>query len=142
MFRFIEPEVAGGLGKETLLDVTVHPPRVHKLHFEMDGWLGDDFLETFPVYIITERLKELVVAEGLTGMTFDHVTVSLSQLFLDLHPERSLPLFYWAKIIGAPLKDDFFMAPDHRLVISEKAYQIVTQLCISNALFEDIDEID
>lgn len=54
MFRYIEPEVAGGLGEETQMDSTVHPPLVKKLHLEFEGWLGDDILETFGVGSLIE----------------------------------------------------------------------------------------
>lgn len=47
MYKLIEPEVAGSLGKETELDSSVFPPHVKKLHYEFDGWLGDDILESF-----------------------------------------------------------------------------------------------
>jgi hypothetical protein len=33
-FVYIEPEVAGGLGENTLLDVRTHPPVVTRLHYE------------------------------------------------------------------------------------------------------------
>lgn len=44
-FYSLEPEVAGSLGPGTVMDTAVHPPRVHKLHYESDGWSGDDILE-------------------------------------------------------------------------------------------------
>lgn len=49
----IEPEVAGSLGKEKKLDNSVFPPHIKKLHYEFDGRLGDDILESFPCYIVT-----------------------------------------------------------------------------------------
>jgi hypothetical protein len=50
----IAPEVAGGWGRNTVMDRSIHPPHVTKLHFEFDGWLGDVLLESFPCYIITK----------------------------------------------------------------------------------------
>ena len=57
MYYFIEPEVAGGWGGNTIADTSVHPPKISKLHYQFDGWLGDDLLESFPCFIVSESLK-------------------------------------------------------------------------------------
>ena len=33
-YFYIQPEVAGGLGKNTVMDRSVHPPIVSRLHYE------------------------------------------------------------------------------------------------------------
>src|SRR3954454_10828086 len=52
----LEPEVAGQLGDTTMLDTSVHPPVIQRLEYRFDGWLGDDLLESFPCFVVTERL--------------------------------------------------------------------------------------
>jgi len=47
MFKYIEPEVACGLGEKTQMDSSVHPPIVSKLHFVFEDWLGDDIIKPF-----------------------------------------------------------------------------------------------
>lgn len=138
MFRIIEPEVAGGLGKETQLDNTVHPPLVRKLHLEFDGWLGDDILESFPCFLVTETLKKEIEKEKLTGITFDFVLITKSPNFIELYPNKLLPMFYWAKINGQFARDDFFLGTDYRLIISENAYGLIRHFKIENALIEEM----
>ena len=65
------PEVAGGWGVETVADTTRHPPVVYKLHYEFQGWLGDDVVETFPAILVTRRLADAFEQERLTGADFD-----------------------------------------------------------------------
>ena len=65
MYKYIEPEVAGGLGNETIIDKNYHPPIVKKLHYEFNGWLGDDILESFPCFIVSERLKNEIIKKNL-----------------------------------------------------------------------------
>jgi hypothetical protein len=36
-YFLIEPEVAGELGADTVMDSSVHPPRVSELHHELKG---------------------------------------------------------------------------------------------------------
>ncbi|WP_459204012.1 hypothetical protein ACQVRV_07895 [Ralstonia pseudosolanacearum] len=57
-YFFIEPEVAGKLGENTVLDPTVHPARVDKLHYKFSGWLGDAMLESFPCVIATQAASD------------------------------------------------------------------------------------
>lgn len=79
MYSYREPEVSGGFWEKAQLDSTVHPPIVKKLHFEFSGWLGDDIIETFPCFIVTEALKNKLEIDGLTGIIFDNVIISKSK---------------------------------------------------------------
>jgi hypothetical protein len=94
MFKLIEPEVAGGLGAQTKLRTDTHPPVVELLHYEFSGWSGDDLLTTFPCYIVTERLKENIETNGLTGINFDNVIITKSGDFQEINPNIKLPTFY------------------------------------------------
>jgi hypothetical protein len=139
MYKYIEPEVAGGLGKETILDNSIHPPRVTKLHYEFDGWLGDDLIESFPCYIVTEPLKEQIEKRGLSGVAFENVIITKSDNFNFLYPERQLPKFYWLKVKANNLYSDFSLGLDFRLVISEAAFNVLNQFNIKNAIIESIE---
>jgi hypothetical protein len=46
-FFRLEPEVAGGPGAATVLDSSTHPPRVARLEYHFDGWLGDNVLRQY-----------------------------------------------------------------------------------------------
>ncbi len=137
MYYYIEPEVSGGLGENSVVDTSVHPPVVSKLHYQFDGWLGDDLLETFPCYIITEQLKDEIDSTGLSGCQFYGVEVTKSDQFDELYPGKELPGFYWLKINGKAGKEDFGIADDHRLVVSEKTMLILKKNNIDQA---DIEE--
>src|SRR5215470_10137854 len=100
-YYYLEPEVAGGYGEDTVLDTSVRPERVERLHYEFQGWLGDDLLEAFPVFIISERLKNILQPLHATGYELDHVKVSKEPQFRELYPNAPpLPKFHWLKISG------------------------------------------
>ncbi|MBL3548063.1 hypothetical protein [Chryseobacterium sp. KMC2] len=139
MYKLIEPEVAGGLGEKTEMDNTFFPPIVKYLHYEFDGWMGNDILESFPCYIVTEQLKKDIESKALTGITFDIVLVSKSDTFLELYPNKELPIFFWAKINGESYKDDFFITEKNTLAISEKAYSLLNDYNIDQADIEDLE---
>ena len=119
-FNSLSPEVAGHLGEETVLDTSVHPPVVHRLHYVFDGWLGDDIVETFPCYIVTERLALCTQMIRPSGVSLDDVLVSTSETFREVYPYRDLPDFRWLRVNGIAGKDDFGLSAEYELVISER----------------------
>src|SRR6476660_6693817 len=121
----LAPEVAGGWGERTVADTSTHPPRVTALHYQFDGWLGDELLESFPCYIVTRRLAHALTAAGLSGFQLAPVEGSASELFAELYPGGRLPPFAWLQVGGVAGRDDFGMSPDHRLVVSDRALGVL-----------------
>ncbi|EGQ9760702.1 hypothetical protein FWP30_25060 [Vibrio parahaemolyticus] len=129
----IEPEVPGGFGKNTLGRFDVHPPIVKKLHLEFDGWLGDDLLETFPCFLVSEHLATALVASKLSGYNLEAVELSTSDMFQELQSERCLPRFSWLQITGHSDKDDFSVSEKGILLVSRKAMQLLQKFQLTNA---------
>lgn len=137
MYFVVEPEVGGGLGNNSVVDSSVHPPRVSKLHYHFDGWLGDDVLESFPCYLVTRALAVEMEEEELGGFHLDQAEVSKSDQFEDLYPGLELPEFCWLKVTGKAGRDDFGISDDHRLVVSNRALAVLRRRKIEHA---DIEE--
>jgi hypothetical protein len=136
-YFYLEPEVAGGLGPGTLMDTSTHPPKISKLNYQFDDWLGDALLETFPCFIITQEGRRVIEEQRFTGVRFEDVEITKSDLFQDLCSDRSLPEFNWLRVLGRAAEDDFGISIDHRLVVSERVLEILKKLGISNALVHD-----
>jgi hypothetical protein len=132
-FITIEPEVAGGWGSGTVADTSIHPPLVTRLHYEFQGWLGDDLLESFPCFIVTDRLACALGQAQLSGFTFDRVEVSTSQEFDVRYPSRRLPKFHWLRVTGRPGVDDLGIGSDHRLVASAEAIKVLARFNVQHA---------
>ncbi|MGA2224073.1 MAG: hypothetical protein ABSH41_06505 [Syntrophobacteraceae bacterium] len=136
----IEPEVAGGIGEHSEIDRSSGKMVVRKLHYEFDGWGGDELLESTPCFIVSERLAHEIERAQLTGISFDDVEVTKSDQFEELYPNRQLPKFVWLQIDGKPGQDDFGIGKDPGLVISERALEVLKGLGISNALVTPFEE--
>lgn len=121
----LDVEVPGGFGARTRLDSSVHPPVIHALHVVFDGWLGDQLVECFPCYLVTEQLAETLVAAGITGFRLAEVEVETSLEFRELHSERTLPPFRWLQVTGTTNGTDVFMAPGHRLGCSQRTLDLI-----------------
>jgi hypothetical protein len=136
-FYYIEPEVAGRIGENSIIDVSVHPPIVSKLHYEFDGWLGDELLESFPCFIVSSNFGKALEIECLSGFSLSEVQISCSEQFLELYPNNNLPMFYWLRVSGIAGQDDFGISDKCRLVISDRTFDVARNFQIKNA---DLDE--
>lgn len=136
-FFRLEPEVAGGLGEHTEMDTGQVPPKVHRLHYEFDGWLGDEILESYPVFIVTDRVAERLEQIGATGFALRDVEISKSPTFEELHPGRELPSFRWLDVTGAPEQDDLGVGDDAVLVVSARVLDVLREGTLEHADVED-----
>lgn len=132
-FSFVEPEVAGGWGRNTIADRSTIPVTVKHLHYEFDGWLGDVLLESTPCFILTERAGIAVRQASLSGVEFQPVEVSVSETFRDIHGDAALPTFERLTPCGQPGVDDFALSADLRLVLSDRAINVLKEHGLNHA---------
>jgi len=133
----LEPEVAGCLGEKTVMDTSHFPPLVSSLHYEFDGWLGDELLESFPCFIATEALANKIKSSGLSGVEILDVFVSKSSNFEELYPNTELPGFKWLKIDGDNSKD-FSLNSENLLLVSKSALDLISQFSIINCEVREV----
>lgn len=126
----LEPEVAGGLGEGTVLDASVHPPIVSELEYEVAGWLGDDLIAGFPVYLVSPRLLAAMETARLTGFAVNpncRVTVN-EQVYAELN-SSDVSTFTWIDIPGAT-SDDLHVTADLLLGVSDRAWEVFSQFTL------------
>jgi hypothetical protein len=136
ILHMLHPEVAGGVGAATVIDNhaalragRARVPKVSRLEYTFEGWLGDELLEAFPCFIITEKLGTSLMNSGLTGITLEDTWVSRSELFRELYPRRRLPPFKWLVPQGRvtiPRKGRFTDWSGHDFCVTESAQLVVS----------------
>lgn len=125
-FYAIEPEVAGGFGERTqIIDNVGRPMTVTHLHYQFDGWLGDELLASTPCFIVSKHLADELEGARLTGFSLDQVDVSTSPEFRAFKADVTLPQFLWLKVHGRANVDDFGLGERLRLVVSERALRLL-----------------
>lgn len=133
----LSPEVAGELGEHTEMDTSVHPPVITRLHYEFSDWLGDELVESFPVFLISTALGEEVTRAGLSGFVLADAETSVSEDAEELLGGETIPEFRWLKITGRPAVDDFGQTEQARLVVSERALEVLRRGSLNNCDIED-----
>lgn len=131
----IYPEVPGELGPETVYDYSVTPYVVVKAVPIFDTWRGDDLLEMFPIFLVTERLKMAIEEERLTGVSFEPLAAKRSPTFEDLYGKRNLPKFFHLIVTGTSPADDFALSSIEgpHLTVSDKALHVLQAFSLLNA---------
>ena len=135
-FWKLTQEVPAEIGDNSVMDTTVHPPLVTRLHLSFVGWLGSELIECFPVYATTRALSEDLKRNHLTGFGTADLEVTVDDQFHELYPGRTLPEFVWLKISGTAGKDDFGMDGDLKLVVSERALVVVRSRTLAGCVVE------
>jgi hypothetical protein len=100
---------------------------VKHLHYEFEGWSGDELLASFPCFIVTKEMGAKLVDAGLSGFELAEVEISKSGLFLALHPKRDLPAFQWLRVLGDAGAADFGVTEGYDLVVSNGALRILRE---------------
>jgi hypothetical protein len=138
-YYLLEPEVAGELGEDTVMDTSVHPPAVSRLQYVIQDWLGDEILESTPCFVVTEHLAGLIEAASLSGYRLASADVVLGEDAEELAGEPiDLPKFQWLQLTGRPEVDDFGASANGSLVVSERALAVLRQGTLENCDIEPL----
>lgn len=124
MPRTLDPEVAGNFGNSSELDTSVHPPRVRRLEYRVEGWLGDDLIQTFPVYLASPGLVDAMTRSGLTGFTDRGAGVVTVDPQVASAVDKKILDFHWIEIDGQQESDDLFITSEYLLGVSDRAWAI------------------
>ncbi|MCO4784093.1 MAG: hypothetical protein KC646_17335 [Candidatus Cloacimonetes bacterium] len=137
-YYILEPEASLSLGENTILDTTTHPPTIKELDLIFEAWLGDDILEIFPCFFVTQKLKQLIELNNLKKVNFELVNPTKSDTFRELHPYQKLPTIYSLKVLGKPKCDDFGISKENLLIVSHSCLNVLSQANLNHC---DIEEI-
>ncbi len=127
----LEPEVSGEWGENTVVNTSIHPPVVHELHYVFTGWLGDDLIESFPCYIISERLARYLSHTQLTGFKLSTVEVTKSDEFQTSYQDSAFPSFTWLQITG-DISSDFYISSSGILVVTKAGLDALKMFNLSH----------
>lgn len=120
-------DVPGGIGPETIMDTSTHPPEVSFLHFIFSGQPGDQLVECFPCFLATEHLVKAFEKSHLTGFEIGDVKIERDEQSEELDPDLKLPHYVWLKVIGKLDQDDFAITEDYNLCVSQRALDLINE---------------
>ena len=139
-FHRIEPEVAGGIGPGIDYDSTREPRLQGDLHYEFQGWLGDEIVTTSGFWIVTDTLAETLEASDLTGFELARVVVTVDDEYERMDHEHELPS--WRRLVptGTAGVEDFRLEGRTNLVVSDRALDLLRSGRLEHAELSPADE--
>lgn len=145
-YYMIKPEVAGELGDNSkIIYEAGRIKEVTFLEFVFCDWLGDEILTARPCYMITKNLMDDFVTNGIRGVKYEDVQISFSEDFLEMYEDTSeMPAFVRlvplnkVECFGEDMEDDIYADKCNRLIVSEKALEILKRHKIDHC---DIEEV-
>jgi putative NADH-flavin reductase len=129
-FFLLNPEVAGGWGPHTEADRSTHPPVVTRMHYEFQGWLGDDLLTTFPEFVVIEPLAAALERSNLSGFRLADMEISAGDGWEELNQGRALPHCRWLKVVQRAGSADFGLTELAHLVVSDQALELLRRFSL------------
>ena len=145
---FLEPEVSGFHGIETIYGTDEDiaemgiSGKIKFLHYEVEGWLGDDILESTPAFIVSSELVGELKKSKLKDFKLEECLITGSDVFIELYPTKELPSFTRFIPLGTVELEgeyfnnwsgqDFCLSPKGELVITKKALDVLNTFSIKN----------
>ena len=109
---------------------------VNFLEYQFANWLGDDLLESYPCYLVTQRLADALTEGQFEGLSFDALSMSVDPEFEDVTRIDELPTFWWMQVAGSAGRDDFGISTSGRLVVSQAALNVLREFTLDNCDIE------
>lgn len=143
---FLEPEVSGGHGEQTIYgteeDVAKEgiSGKIKFLHYEFEGWLGDDLLESTPAFIVSSNLEDGLKKSEFKDYKLEKCLITMSDVFMELYPNKELPSFTrfiplgTVEIVGEHFNNwsghHFCLSSRGELVVTKKALDFLKKFSI------------
>ncbi|MBM7585886.1 hypothetical protein JOC86_002428 [Bacillus pakistanensis] len=145
---FLEPEVSGGHGEYTIYGTEDEiategiSGKVKYLHYEFEGWLGDDLLESTPAFIVSSKLETELENSDFIDYKLEECLITTSDEFIEMYPNKEIPAFSRFIPLGKIEVEEenfknwsghhFCLSPNGELVITQEALDFLNRVSIDN----------
>lgn len=97
-------------------------------------------MESFPCFIVSERLARAIDEAGLTGVHLDDVEISVDEQFADIFPEEAarLPSWKWLRLMPREAASDFWGDDRANLHVSARAMRLLERFDLSECEYVEV----
>jgi len=135
----LEPLVAGQLGTGTVMDTSVHPPRVSEVEYVLDAPVEDDLIESFPVFLASDKLARDLEQAPLTGFSLEGARVMPSEEFRAAYGNAAVRQWRWLRLMPEQ-PTDCWLGTDYRLCVSDTMFAVLEASTLAGCEVERISE--
>lgn len=129
----VDPQVAGQLGEGTEMDTSAHPPVVHRVEYVLDHPGTDDLIQSFPVFLASDSLREDLAAAHVRGITWREAVVSRGDFYGDYPVADPIP-YSW--LVPGQRGDDCWVEGGS-LVVSDRMMEVLRGARLSDCIVDE-----
>jgi hypothetical protein len=153
---FLEPEVSGGHGEYTIygteeeMAIKGISGKVKYLHYEFEGWLGDDLLESTPTFIVSSKLGTELENSDFIDYKLEECLITMSDEFIEMYPNKEIPAFSRFIPLGKIEVEEenfknwsghhFCLSPKGELVVTQEALDFLNRFSIDNCFITPLTQ--
>src|SRR5439155_22430945 len=90
-FLLLSLPVYGRIGPRSVVDPSIHPPSVKRLHHIFDYKPIDDLFQCFPCFLVSPKLARILSRSRLIGFALREAIIQKSGTFSQLNPRLPTP---------------------------------------------------
>lgn len=135
-YYIIRPDAAAEPGPNTVY-ISYNPDRISHMHFMFNRWPCDGFIEAFPCYGVSDKIKNYLSQAGLTGLKFEKSETGFTD-YVEDRAKLDPPIYWKLESEGSPCIDDFGYNDIHELVVSQKVKDALEVCSLQECEFEQV----
>lgn len=134
----LDPQVAGELGAGTVLDSSTYPPRVSQVDYVLDRPDADEFIQSFPVFLVSMNLGVRLHDAGLTGFELSGATVRPSDNYTAIYGKVPPQRYQWLQVTGTAGEADCWLDESFQVCVSDRMMSIVEVVTLTDCVVEPV----
>lgn len=113
---------------------------VSQVDYVLDQPDADEFIQSFPVFLVSVGLGARFQKAGLTGFSLTDVSVRPSDNYLAIYGEVPHPEYLWLQVSGSARDADCWVDASLQICVSDRMMAIIEAAGLSDCLVEEINE--
>ena len=133
----LDPQVAGELGENTVIDTSSHPPVVSHVDFVLDYPETDDLIQAFPVLLVSAEMADRLTAADVAGVALSGASVRPSEDCLAVYGAAGTGSYRRLEPVGTE-RDDCWLSNEFLICVSDRMMRILAQGIMKNCDTKEI----
>lgn len=131
----IEPVADAEMAEYARVDFTRKPRKIIHMHVYVFNYPESDLIQSYPVFLVTNQLKESIEAKNLSGAEFLPCVVEKADQYDDFSPGIPPPLLWCFEPCGK-IGDDLIFLSETKFTASERFMDVLKHFSSVGCIIE------
>ena len=135
----IEPVADAEIGEGSVIDFNSQPRKIIKIQVYLFSHPESDFIQAYPAFLVSGRLRKAVEDANLTGASFLPCVTNKAEQYDELSESPELPEMWCLEPTGSK-GDDFIFHSETQITTSERFIEILAHFSSIGCLFHECNK--